>query len=69
MWYSPKLFKQFNLQPPKTMEDFFRVAEVFKSNGIPALALVIMRFGRQPTFLKALFSHTLVLINTMRFGR
>lgn len=39
MWYSPKLFAQFNLQPPKTMADFFRVAEVFKANGIPALAL------------------------------
>ena len=39
MWYSPKLFAQFNLQPPKTMDDFFHVAEVFKRNGIPALAL------------------------------
>lgn len=39
MWYSPKLFAQFNLQPPKTMDEFFRVAEVFKRNGIPALAL------------------------------
>jgi len=39
MWYSPKLFAQFNLEPPKTMDDFFRVAEVFKRNGIPALAL------------------------------
>lgn len=39
MWYSPKLFAQFNLQPPKTMADFFRVAEVFKANGITALAL------------------------------
>lgn len=39
MWYSPKLFAQFNLTPPKTIEDFFKVAEVFKANGIPALAL------------------------------
>jgi glucose/mannose transport system substrate-binding protein len=39
MWYSPKLFARFNLQVPKTMADFFKVAEVFKANGIPALAL------------------------------
>lgn len=39
MWYSPKLFAKFNLKPPKTMDEFFRVADVFEKNGIPALAL------------------------------
>ena len=39
MWYSPKLFAQFNMKVPTTMDEFFKVADVFKANGIPALAL------------------------------
>lgn len=39
MWYSPKLFDKYNLSVPNTMEEFFKVADVFKANGIPALAL------------------------------
>ncbi len=44
------LSKQFNLQPPKTMVDFFRVAEVLRSIGIPALALGEMNLGGNPHF-------------------
>ena len=35
MWYSPKLFAKFNLAA-KTMDEFFRVADVFEKNGILA---------------------------------
>ncbi|NMA23456.1 MAG: carbohydrate ABC transporter substrate-binding protein [Spirochaetales bacterium] len=39
MWYSPKLFNQFNLKVPTTWAEFLSAAEVFQRNGIPALAL------------------------------
>ena len=39
MWYSPSLFKQYNLKVPSTWAEFLQAAEVFKRNGIPALAL------------------------------
>ncbi len=39
MWYSPKLFNQFGLKVPTTWYEFLDAAEVFKRNGIPALAL------------------------------
>jgi glucose/mannose transport system substrate-binding protein len=34
MWYNIKLFKDNGLEPPKTMDDFFKVAEAFKSKGV-----------------------------------
>jgi glucose/mannose transport system substrate-binding protein len=34
MWYNIKLFTDNGLQPPKTMDDFFTVAEAFKAKGI-----------------------------------
>jgi len=34
MWYNIKLFKDNGLEPPKTMDDFFKVAEAFKAKSI-----------------------------------
>lgn len=39
IWYNPKVFKANNLQPPRTMEEFFSVAEKFKAKGITPLAI------------------------------
>jgi glucose/mannose transport system substrate-binding protein len=39
LWYNKKVFADMNLDPPKTFDDFFTVAEAFKAKGIPALAL------------------------------
>jgi glucose/mannose transport system substrate-binding protein len=39
IWYNPKIFKDNNLTPPKTLDDFFKVAEVLKQKGITPLAL------------------------------
>lgn len=39
MWYSPSIFATYKLTPPKTMEEFFKVADVLKANGVTALAL------------------------------
>jgi glucose/mannose transport system substrate-binding protein len=34
LWYNVKLFKDNGLEPPKTLDDFFTVAEAFKAKGI-----------------------------------
>ena len=39
MWYNIKLFKDNGLEPPKTMDDFFKVAEAFKAKGIQPFAM------------------------------
>ncbi|WP_455381139.1 ABC transporter substrate-binding protein [Salinispira pacifica] len=39
MWYNKKVFADNNLQPPKTWDDFFKVADVFKSKGIIPLVI------------------------------
>lgn len=39
LWYNKKIFADNNLQPPKTMDDFVRVAEALKAKGITPLAL------------------------------
>jgi glucose/mannose transport system substrate-binding protein len=39
MWYNIKLFKDNGLEPPKTMDDFFTVAEAFKAKGIQPFAM------------------------------
>lgn len=39
MWYNVDLFKKYNLEAPRTMEEFFNVAEVFASNGVTPLSL------------------------------
>jgi glucose/mannose transport system substrate-binding protein len=39
MWYNIKLFKDNGLEPPKTMDDFFTVAEAFKAKGILPIAV------------------------------
>jgi len=39
MWYNKAVFADNNLQPPKTMDEFFTVAEKLKAAGIMPLAL------------------------------
>ncbi|MBV9789956.1 MAG: carbohydrate ABC transporter substrate-binding protein [Chloroflexi bacterium] len=39
MWYNPKVFQDNNLQPPKTLDEFFTVAEALKAKGITPLAV------------------------------
>lgn len=39
LWYNKKIFDKYHLQPPKTFDDFFKVAEKLKKNGITPLAL------------------------------
>lgn len=39
LWYNKAIFKKYNLQPPKTFQDFFNVAQKLKSKGITPLAL------------------------------
>lgn len=39
MWYNKKLFADNNHQPPKSWDEFFRVADVFKSKGIIPLVI------------------------------
>ncbi len=39
LWYNPKVFQENNLQPPKTMDEFFTVAEALKAKNITPLAV------------------------------
>jgi glucose/mannose transport system substrate-binding protein len=39
LWYNPKVFKDNGLEPPKTMDNFFTVAEALKAKGITPLAV------------------------------
>ncbi len=39
MWYNKDLFAKYNLEPPTTWDEFFKVARVFKSKGIIPLAI------------------------------
>ena len=39
LWYNKKVFAGAYLEPPKTFDDFFKVADALKAKGIVALAL------------------------------
>ncbi len=39
LWYNKKIFAENGLQPPKTFDEFFQVAEKLKAKGITPLAL------------------------------
>ncbi len=39
LWYNKKVFAANNLQPPKTFDDFFKMADTLKGKGITPLAL------------------------------
>jgi glucose/mannose transport system substrate-binding protein len=39
MWYNKKLFADNKLTPPKTWDEFFKVAKIFKAKGIIPLAI------------------------------
>jgi glucose/mannose transport system substrate-binding protein len=39
LWYNPKIFKDNNLTPPKTLDEFFTVAEALKGKNITPLAV------------------------------
>jgi len=39
LWYNKAIFKENNLQPPKTLDDFFNVAEKLAEAGVTPLAL------------------------------
>ena len=39
MWYNKKLFADNNLKPPKTWDEIFKVADVFKAKGIIPLVV------------------------------
>lgn len=39
LWYNPKIFKDNNLQPPKTLDDFYKVADALKAKNITPLAV------------------------------
>ena len=38
LWYNANLFKKYNLQPPKTLEEWKQVCKTFKSNGVGCFA-------------------------------
>jgi glucose/mannose transport system substrate-binding protein len=39
LWYNPKVFKDNGLEPPKTLDDFFKVADALKAKNITPLAV------------------------------
>jgi len=39
IWYNKKIFDEFGLQPPKSMDEFFTVAEALTAKGVTPLAL------------------------------
>lgn len=39
LWYNKEIFEQNNLEPPKTMDEFFEVAEALQAQGITPLAV------------------------------
>ncbi len=39
LWYNPKVFKENSLNPPRTLAEFFAVAEVLKARGITPVAV------------------------------
>ncbi len=39
MWYNADIFKKYGLKAPRTMDEFFTVAEKLKANGVTPLAL------------------------------
>ncbi|WP_029215074.1 ABC transporter substrate-binding protein [Kallotenue papyrolyticum] len=39
LWYNKKIFEEAGLQPPKTLDDFYSVAEALKAKGITPLAV------------------------------
>ena len=39
LYYNVKLFEKYDIEVPTNLDEFFAVAEVFKENGIPALAI------------------------------
>jgi len=39
MWYNKKLFADNKIEPPKTWDEFFKVAKVFKAKGVIPLAI------------------------------
>ena len=39
LWYNKKVFAANNLQPPKTLDDFFKVADALKAKGVTPLAV------------------------------
>jgi glucose/mannose transport system substrate-binding protein len=39
LWYNPTIFKKYHLTPPKTLNDFFKVADALKKKGVTPLAL------------------------------
>ncbi|MFC4619343.1 ABC transporter substrate-binding protein [Camelliibacillus cellulosilyticus] len=39
LWYNKKIFKDNGLEPPKTFDDFFKVADKLKAKGITPLAI------------------------------
>ncbi|RXJ73918.1 sugar ABC transporter substrate-binding protein [Veronia nyctiphanis] len=50
LWANRAVFDEHNLTPPANWDEFFAVAQVFKSQGIPALAI-----GNEPWQLAILF--------------
>lgn len=59
LWYNKKVFSDNNLQPPKTLDDFFKVADTLKAKGITPLA-----YGDKDTF-EAVHTFETVLIGTL----
>src|SRR6185312_14029751 len=39
MWYNKKVFEENGVEPPKTFDDFFAVADKLEANGVTPLAL------------------------------
>jgi glucose/mannose transport system substrate-binding protein len=39
LWYNKKIFADNSLQPPKTIDDFFKVADALKKKGVTPLAV------------------------------
>lgn len=39
LWYNPKVFQENNLNPPRTIDEFFAVAEQLKAKGITPLTV------------------------------
>jgi multiple sugar transport system substrate-binding protein/raffinose/stachyose/melibiose transport system substrate-binding protein len=39
MWYNKHVFEKYNIQPPKTWDEFLTVCETLKSNGVAPISL------------------------------
>lgn len=49
VWYSKPIFDKYNLKPPKTWDEFLKLADFLKSKGVTPIGSTVS--GRWPTFI------------------